>query len=356
LSKRTRYLRVNPRRPSPPAIGLAASIIRRGGLVAFPTETVYGLGANALSSKAVQAIFQAKGRPPDNPLIVHLGYRHQVREIVSAVPPAAELLVRRFWPGPLTLVLPSSGRVAKEVSAGLDTVAVRMPRHPVALALLRISRLPIAAPSANRSGRPSPTVGRHVLQDLRGRVDLILEAGYTEVGVESTVLDLTVQPPVLLRPGGITVEEIEEVIGDVRLDPSIYLLPSPDFLPRSPGMKYRHYAPRAPLFLVKGELGKIVERIVSLAQEARRSGQRVAILASDETAPLYQDRIQPEVLQSLGTRADPARAAAHLYASLKVCDRYGVDLILAEAWPEDGLGLALMNRLRKAAGYREILA
>jgi len=354
MRKRTRYCQVNPGQPAPQVISLAARILRRGGLVAFPTETVYGLGANALAEKAVAKIFAAKGRPPDNPLIVHVGYRRQVAELVSEIPPQAELLMRRFWPGPLTLVLPSNGRVAAAVTAGLDTVAVRMPRHPVALALLRVARLPVAAPSANLSGRPSPTLGRHVLQDLRGRVDLILEAGSTEVGVESTVLDLTVRPPMVLRPGGVTVEELEETIGEVRLDPTVREAPGADLLPRSPGMKYRHYAPRAPLYIVQGEPEAVRQRLAALAGEAVAKGRRVAILASDEAAAFYRERVKPHLVECLGPRSDPAQAAARLYASLKSCDRHGADVIFAEAWPEEGLGLALMNRLRKAAGYHVI--
>lgn len=354
MRKRTRYCQINSRQPAPPVINFAARILRRGGLVAFPTETVYGLGANAFSEKAVGAIFRAKGRPQDNPLIVHVGYRRQVEELVTEIPPAAERLMRRFWPGPLTLVLPSNGRVAAAVTAGLDTVAVRMPRHPVALALLRVARLPVAAPSANLSGKPSPTLGRHVLQDLRGRVDLILEAGSTEVGVESTVLDLTVRPPMVLRPGGVTVEELAETIGEVRLDPTVREAPGGDFIPRSPGMKYRHYAPRAPLYIVKGGPEAVRQHLATLAGEAVAEGRRVAILTSDEAAEFYRDRVKPYLLERLGPRSDPARAAARLYASLKSCDRHGVDVIFAEAWPEEGLGLALMNRLRKAAGYQVI--
>lgn len=351
---RTRYLRVNPRRPDPLAIHVAAQILRHGGLVAFPTETVYGLGANAFMEKAVQAIFLAKGRPADNPLIVHVGSRYQVQSLVTAVPPVAEALMRRFWPGPLTLVLPSSGRVAAAVTAGLTTVALRMPRHPVALALIRAARVPVAAPSANLSGRPSPTLGRHVLQDLGGKVDVILAAGAAEVGVESTVLDLTTAPPVLLRPGGVTLEELAATVGEVRLDPAVGLAPLAGVVPRAPGMKYRHYAPRAPLYLVDGDPEKVAIRIVALVEEARSRGQKAAILTSEEKEEYYRARARPALLLCLGPRSDPARAASRLYLSLKACDRHGVDVIFAEAWPESGMGLALMNRLRKAAAYRVI--
>ncbi|MCR4419527.1 MAG: L-threonylcarbamoyladenylate synthase [Clostridia bacterium] len=354
MRRPTRYWRVNPRRPAPEAISRAARILRRGGLVAFPTETVYGLGANALSERAVRAVFAAKGRPADNPLIVHLGYAGQVAELAASVPPEAEMLTRRFWPGPLTLILPSNGRVAPAVTAGLDTVALRMPRHPVTLALLRRARVPVAAPSANLSGRPSPTLGRHVLQDLRGRIDLILEAGPAEVGVESTVLDLTVRPPAVLRPGGVTLEELEAVLGEVRVDPAAGTADRTEAPPRSPGMKYRHYAPRAPMCLVSGEPQAVGQRIAELVERARLEGKRVAVLVSEETAAVCRQGVSPDVLVCLGPRGNPALAAARLYAGLKACDRYAVDHILAEAWPEEGLGLALTNRLRKAAGHQVI--
>ncbi|MGB9887309.1 MAG: L-threonylcarbamoyladenylate synthase [Moorellales bacterium] len=356
MRRSTRYWPVNPKRPDPAVLARAARVLQRGGLVAFPTETVYGLGANAFSSRAVRAVFAAKGRPQDNPLIVHVGRRSQVTELVRELPWAAEVLMKRFWPGPLTLVLPGNGRVAPEVTAGLDTVAVRMPRHPVALALLRLTRLPVAAPSANLSGRPSPTLGRHVLQDLRGRIDLVLEAGPAQVGVESTVLDLTTKPPMVLRPGGVAVEDLEAVIGPVRLDPTVRGGAGPEARPRAPGMKYRHYAPRAPLLLVSGEPRVVGERMAELVRQAKAKGQKVAVLASDETAAVCRQKELPDLLVALGPRHDPAVAAAQLYASLKLCDRQGVSLILAEAWPEEGLGLALSNRLRKAAGGRILQA
>lgn len=331
-------------------------MLRRGGLVAFPTETVYGLGANALSERAVKSIYTAKGRPSDNPLIVHVGHLAQVRELTTAVGPEADLLMKRFWPGPLTLVLPSAARVAPAISAGLGTVAVRMPRHPVALAMLRRARLPVAAPSANLSGRPSPTVGRHVLQDLGGRIDLILDAGSVQVGVESTVLDLTVKPAVILRPGGITMEEISGTIGKVTVDPAVQEIPPPELVPRAPGMKYRHYAPRAPLFLVKGEPLGAADKIVELALDAVTRNCRVVILASSETEGYYRDRVPEAIVLVLGPHSDPARAAARVYTSLKTCDSLGAGIIFSECWPESGLGMALMNRLRKAAAYQVIHA
>ncbi|MDQ0285031.1 L-threonylcarbamoyladenylate synthase [Desulfofundulus luciae] len=350
---RTTYWMVDPARPDPGIMARAGLILRQGGLVAFPTETVYGLGANALDALAVVRIFEAKGRPQDNPLIVHVADRETVNRLARRVPAGAGRLMDVFWPGPLTLVLPAAPVVPRQVTAGLDSVGIRMPGHPVALALIAAAGVPVAAPSANLSGRPSPTTAGHVLQDLDGRIEAILDGGPAGVGLESTVLDLTGDVPVILRPGGITREELEKVIGEVRVDPGIDGVPgcgSPagEFRPRSPGMKYRHYAPRAPLVLVEGEPERVVARLKELAGGYRSRGLRVGVLATAETArECQEDRVVVA-----GSRQDPAGIASRLFAALRRFDELGVDIILAEGIEPRGLGLAVMNRLRRAAGNR----
>ncbi|ACA60638.1 Sua5/YciO/YrdC/YwlC family protein [Candidatus Desulforudis audaxviator MP104C] len=337
---RTIHWRVDPDFPDRRTITAAAALIREGGLVAFPTETVYGLGANALDRQAVKRVFAVKGRPDDNPLIVHVGERAEISGLVRDLPPSAEKLIGLFWPGPLTLVLPRSDRVSPAVTAGLDKVAVRMPAHPVALALIREAGVPVAAPSANTSGRPSPTTAAHVLEDLDGRIEAVLDGGPVPVGVESTVLDLTVSPPVILRPGGVTGRQLAAVLGAVVHHPE-----AAPGRPQAPGMKYRHYAPRTPLVLVEGPPAAVTARIRELAAAARASGERVAVLARTDTAAYYPDG--PVV--PCGKSNDPGSAAAALYSALRECDALGADLILAEGLAAEGLGRAVMNRLRKAA-------
>ncbi|WP_207707626.1 L-threonylcarbamoyladenylate synthase, partial [Desulfofundulus thermobenzoicus] len=338
--------------PDPGVMARAGLILRRGGLVAFPTETVYGLGADALNARAVARIFEAKGRPQDNPLIVHVAAREMVDPLVARVPAHARQLMDAFWPGPLTLVLPAAAAVPREVTAGLDTVGIRMPDHPVALALIRSAGVPVAAPSANLSGRPSPTSAEHVLADLGGRVEVVLDGGPAGIGVESTVLDITGDVPVILRPGGVTAEEIAGITGRVRLDPGVDGRagnggrPAAGYRPRSPGMKYRHYAPRTPLILVEGDPGRVTARVQELAREYLSRGRRVGILASAETAPLYREG---QVVVA-GQRNKPSTIAARLFALLRRFDEMPVDIILAEGIEPRGMGLAVMNRLRRAAG------
>jgi len=305
-------------KPNPKTILEAARIIRGGGLVAFPTETVYGLGANALDPEAVERIFKAKGRPQDNPIIVHIARVEDARKLVLYFPPVAKRLADRFWPGPLTMILPKSKKVPYETTAGLDTVALRMPAHPVALALLKAAKVPVAAPSANVSGRPSPTTAAHVVHDLSGRIDAILDGGPARIGVESTVLDLTSKTPTVLRPGGIGIEELRKVLGKV----NIYHAGKSAKRPRAPGMKYRHYAPKAPIILVEGDAGKARLKVNELARRHKRQGKRVRILKT---------------------------GAASLYQQLRRFDGEDADVIIAQARDEKGLGLAVMNRLRKAA-------
>ena len=333
----------------------AARLLCEGALVAFPTETVYGLGANALDADAVTAIFAAKGRPSDNPLIVHIADRDGLSGLVREIPEIAEKLMNTFWPGALTLVCHRHPDVPDVVTAGLDTVAVRMPVHPVALALIRAAGVPVAAPSANRSGRPSPTTAAHVLEDMNGRIPMILDGGACEVGVESTVLDVTVSPPMILRPGGVTREMLEAVIGPVALDPA---LSEQAARPRSPGMKYTHYAPTAPMTLYEGEPGLVGARVMADAKRLAALGQRVGVLCSEEWRVAWTHR-QTEVPASIpgsvlpiavGSRTMPGSAASGIFAALREFDAAQVDVILAEGVLETGIGQAVMNRLRKAAG------
>lgn len=355
---KTRVVKVDPQRPDPRVLEQAGQAIREGALVAFPTETVYGLGADALSERAVRRIFEAKGRPADNPLIVHVASLADVMELAHPDPYGRwEALARRFWPGPLTLVLPGRQGVSPAVTAGLDTVAIRMPAHAVALGLIEAARRPIAAPSANRSGRPSPSTAQHVIDDLDGLVEWILDAGPTGVGVESTVLDLSADPPVVLRPGGVSLEALREVLGRVEL---VGHEPSAGETPRSPGLKYRHYAPEAPVVLLEGSpraVAEAVRRRLDAAGGASEAGvRRLGLLLTDETlACLEALRALPHpgaVVVRAGSRDDLEGVARRLFSALRELDRAGCRLILAEAVEERGLGVAVNNRLRKAAAGR----
>ncbi|MBT2756599.1 threonylcarbamoyl-AMP synthase [Mesobacillus foraminis] len=323
-----------------PQITEAADLLRRNEVVALPTETVYGLGGNAQSDEAVSKIFSAKGRPADNPLIIHIAHEQQLEDFIKDIPAKAKTLMERFWPGPLTLILEKKEGVLSELAtAGLSTVGVRMPDHPVALALIEASGLPIAAPSANMSGRPSPTTAEHVRSDLDGRVSGILDGGPTGVGVESTVVDCTEEFPVILRPGGITEEQLQEAIGQIRTDPA---LSDPRKAPKAPGMKYRHYAPNAPLFLVDGS----VEQIQSLIGEKQAEGKKVGVLTTEENEARYQ----ADVVISCGRRDALATVAEALYDTLRAFNESSVDIIFGEVFPESGVGTAIMNRLSKASG------
>lgn len=327
-----------------PQIKQAADLLALNEVVAFPTETVYGLGGNAGNDEAVDKIFNAKGRPSDNPLIIHIADRQQMDGFVTTVPEMALRLMDAFWPGPLTLILQKKeGALSEKATAGLSTVGVRMPDHPVALSLLKECGLPIAAPSANSSGKPSPTAAGHVAADLNGKIAGIVDGGPTGVGVESTVLDCTSPIPVILRPGGITREQLEEVIGKVEVDPA---LAGADAKPKAPGMKYRHYAPEAPLYLVAGG----IEDMKRLADIYRKEGKRVGILATEESAPLYA----ADLVLACGKRENLDTVAASLYDTLRLFNEEKLDLILSEMFPEEGVGHAIMNRLMKAAGNKII--
>lgn len=329
----------------------AAQLLREDHAVAFPTETVYGLGANALSNAAVEKIFAAKGRPSDNPLIVHIATMEQLPTVAAAIPPKAQRLIEAFWPGPLTIILPKTDQVASLVTAGLDSVGVRMPDHPVALALIAAAGLPIAAPSANRSGRPSPTTAAHVLADLEGRVAGVVDGGATGVGVESTVIDVTVEPPVILRPGGVTREQLEEVIGPVEMDPSFQAGASET--PRAPGMKYTHYAPEGEMWLAAGDDAiRVREKMADMLREAKQHGRKTGVLATAETVDYWRAHPDADVVLSVGSRTNLGEVAQRLYAVLREFDRHQVQFIAGETFPRDGLGMAVMNRLEKAAGGR----
>lgn len=310
-----------------------------GEVVAFPTETVYGLGAIATNEEAVAKIFEAKGRPADNPLIVHFGEPQDILEYVSEVPEKADACIKAFWPGPLTLILKAKPDVfATNVSAGLSTVGVRMPDHPVALELLRKLRQPIAAPSANRSGKPSPTTARHVEKDLTGRIPLILDGGATGIGLESSVVDFTVEPPVILRPGGITADMLREVIGEV-IEPASTKVEDAT-TPRAPGMKYAHYAPDAPVYLIQPNR-ELIEHAI---QTIHTRQKKVALLASDDFKTTAADWFW-----SLGNQQNPQDSAHNLYAHLRACDETTADIILVTVPEKTGVGVAIFNRLEKAA-------
>lgn len=327
-----------------------AEILRSGGTVAFPTETVYGLGANALDEKAVKKIFEAKGRPSDNPLILHIAKYDDIWDIVLEVSEKAEKLINEFWPGPLTLIFKKTSIVPKIVTGGLDTVAVRMPAHPIAKGLIELSGVPVAAPSANLSGKPSPTKENHVKNDLMGRVDAIIWGGDAAQGLESTVLDLTSDTPMILRPGGVTKEEIEKVVGKVDIDPALQDLKDSKLIPKSPGMKYTHYSPKADVILLKGNLDDMIKGIKRIKKDKESEGYKVGIIATDET----KDKYEGDKVISVGSRKQLETVASNLFKVLREFDETDIDIILAETFQEIGIGQAIMNRLMKAAGYNVV--
>lgn len=350
----TEVLKIQPENIDFEKIKYAANVLKQGGLVVFPTETVYGLGANGLDKKAVEKIFLAKGRPQDNPLILHLAQKEQMDSLVKDNNLAIKL-IEQFWPGPLTLVMEKTKLVPDEVSANLSTVAARMPFHPVALSLIYETGLPIAAPSANKSGRPSPTRVEHCLADLDGLVDVIIDSGNCKVGLESTVLDISSTPPTILRPGGISVEQIKDVVGDVLIHKGV-VNNEENGAPKSPGMKYTHYSPKAQLLVVCGDLEKVVTKIKQLCLNEK--DKKIGILATDETINLYKQNNQSEcksaVIMSVGSRADKSTIAAKFFDALRKFDDKNVDIVFSEAVDEDGMGLAIMNRMNKASGYNKV--
>lgn len=345
----TKLTKIDADDPNKEDMREAAEIIRSGGLVAFPTETVYGLGANALDPEASKRIYAAKGRPSDNPLIVHICRFEELLSIAKEVPPQAKKLADAFWPGPLTMIVWKNEKVPYETTGGMDTVAIRMPNHPVALALIDESGCMIAAPSANTSGKPSPTEAAHVALDLDGKIPMILDGGPVGIGIESTIIDLTEKIPMILRPGYITKEMLSEVIGEVKDDPG-FASADPNVHPKAPGMKYRHYAPKANLTIVSGEAGAVIERINALTQEHQQKGEKVGIICTDESRSQYVG----DVIKSTGSRQDEDSIAQHLYAILRDFDDMDVDVIFSESFATPRIGHAIMNRLLKAAGHQVI--
>lgn len=347
---KTIVAKADPAHPDAEVIRKAAEILRAGGLVAFPTETVYGLGGNGLDDAACKKIYLAKGRPSDNPLILHISEREELGKIVREVSPAAKKLMDAFWPGPLTLVFPKADIVPEKATGGLDTVAVRFPSHPVARAIIRAAGLPVAAPSANSSGKPSPTRASHVEFDLAGKIDMIVDGGAAEWGLESTIVDVSGDIPMILRPGAVTKEMLEEAVGSVAVDPAILSKPEGDFRPKAPGMKYTHYAPKAEVWLVRGSREAVAACINRLAEAERKAGKVIGVMATAETEELYN----ADAVLSLGSREKLEEIGSNLFKTLRKFDFLGMDKVYAEVFPEEGEGMAIMNRLNKAAGYRAI--
>ncbi len=343
----TKTVKIDRDNPDAGVLTEAAAIIKRGGLVAFPTETVYGLGGNALDPEASSRIYAAKGRPSDNPLIVHIACREELDALVREIPETAVKLMDAYWPGPMTLIFPKADIVPDATTGGLDTVAVRMPSHPVARALIAAAGLPIAAPSANASGRPSPTRASHVAEDLEGRIDMILDGGEVDIGLESTVIDVTGDEPVILRPGYISLDAVRRAAGSGEDDPTILKKPEGDVRPKAPGMKYRHYAPKASMRIFAGPSEAVRDTICGLLAEDLAQGRRAGVLCGTENASAYKGA----VVKVLGSHSDEEAAAHNLFNALRECDEDGVEVIYAEAFEEGEIAEAVMNRMLKAAGY-----
>ncbi len=326
----------------------AIAILLKGGLVAFPTETVYGLGANALDKEASKKIYEAKGRPSDNPLIVHIASVKDMEVLAKDISPKAYRLAEVFWPGPLTIILNKAENVPKQTTGGLDTVAIRLPANQIARQLIKDSGIFIAAPSANLSGKPSPTTANHVFQDLNGKIDMIIDGGNATLGLESTIVDLSGDTPLILRPGCITKAMLENVIGEIEYDLAIMNLnPDENLIPRAPGMKYRHYAPEGNLTIYEGKTQAVVEAINNKARENTENGNTVGVIATLETKDFYRYG----TVKTIGSRAEEATIAAGLYAILREFDQLHTEYIYSESFSDNHLGQAIMNRLLKAAGY-----
>ena len=329
----------------------AGAVLRAGGLVAFPTETVYGLGADALQEEAAKKTYEAKGRPSDNPLIVHIAEYEDLKKVAVNIPAETDMLAAHFWPGPLTMIFEKSEAVPYGTTGGLDTVAVRMPADPVAQAVIRAAGGFVSAPSANTSGRPSPTTAEHVAEDLAGKIEMILDGGEVDIGLESTILDMTVEPPMILRPGAITAEMFESVIGSVSVDETL-LGDESEKAPKAPGMKYRHYAPKAQLIIVEGDLREEILAIRQLAYAAHRKGRKIGVIATNETVPFYNYG----TINNIGTRENEKTIARNLYRVLREFDEEDVEAIYSESFAVQGIGKAIMNRLEKAAGHTRLSA
>ena len=345
----TKVVTVDKEKPDLQVMRMAGEILRKGGLVAFPTETVYGLGGDGLNAGSSKKIYAAKGRPSDNPLIIHIADLESLEKIVKSVPPKAKILAEKFWPGPLTMIFSKSSRVPYETTGGLESVAVRMPSHPVALAIIREGGGYIAAPSANTSGRPSPTRAEHVCEDLTGKIDMIVDGGAVGIGLESTIVDFTEEVPVILRPGYINQEMIQEVIGPVRMDRGL-LITEEKVRPKAPGMKYRHYAPKAQLTIVQGSSSQVTAYINAQCEKAVREGKKPGVIAADETVSAYRGA----VVKGIGARNDEEEIARNLFAVLREFDEEDTDILFSEAFDTPRMGQAIMNRLLKAAGHHII--
>lgn len=345
----TKYIKLDTNNFLPSELDEAGQIIKDGGLVAFPTETVYGLGGDGLNPESSKKIYAAKGRPSDNPLIVHIAELKDLYTITTGVSEKALLLAEKFWPGPLTMILKKAERVPYETTGGLDTVAVRMPNNKIALEFIKSAGGFIAAPSANLSGRPSPTEAGHVKEDMQGRIDMIIDGGSSIIGLESTIVDLTEEVPIILRPGYISINNLSKVVGDVLYDPAILDAGSNE-APRAPGMKYRHYAPKGDLSIVKGDRDKVISYIREQTEKAIENGDRVGIIATEETYLNYM----ATVVENIGSRDDEATIARRLYAVLRDFDVENVNRIYSEEFDTPNMGQAIMNRLIKAAGHHII--
>ena len=343
----TKIIQINRENFTDGELAEAAEILRNGGLVAIPTETVYGLGANALDESASKKIYEAKGRPSDNPLIAHISCMDELSALVSEIPEAGRKLAEKYWPGPLTMVFPKKEIVPYGTTGGLETVAIRMPSDPVANRLIKLAGVPVAAPSANTSGRPSPTKAEHVVEDMNGKIEMIIDSGEVGIGVESTIVDVSGKVPMLLRPGAITMEMLRETLGEVEIDPAILGPLSADVKPKAPGMKYRHYAPQAEMTLVEGEMEHVVEFINQEAKLALEAGLKVGIICTEESRESYHCGM----LKVIGSRENEESVAHNLFAVLREFDDQKVDCIFSESFSKDRLGQAIMNRLCKAAGY-----
>lgn len=348
---KTKKIKINKDNILPDQLEQAIKILQNGGLVAFPTETVYGLGADGLKEEASKKIYEAKGRPSDNPLILHIAHLSALSELTKDCPEIGYKLAEAFWPGPLTMIFRKSEKVPYSSTGGLETVAIRMPSHPIAYELIRQSKVYIAAPSANISGRPSPTKAEHVIEDMDGRIDMIIDGGNVNIGIESTIIDITGEVPVLLRPGYITVSMLEAVIGKIAVDQAVLATtPDPSIVPKAPGMKYKHYAPKGQLTIYEGSSEAVIQAINENAREKQELGFKVGIIATDETVSSYD----VGTVKRIGSRNDEDTIASRLFDILRSFDKEGTEYIYTESFESNQLGQAIMNRLLKAAGYHKV--
>lgn len=338
------------------SIKRAGDIIKAGGLVGFPTETVYGLGADAMNAEAAAKIYAAKGRPSDNPLIVHIADIEMLYPLVDEVPEKAQILMDTYWPGPMTLIFNKSDMVPKGTTGGLDTVAIRMPDNEIALELIKASGTGIAAPSGNLSGKPSPTIAEHMIDDMDGRIDMIIDGGMVGIGIESTIIDVTCDPPMILRPGYITKEMLEETIGTVEYDRAIFEKPGEDVHPKAPGMKYRHYAPSGEFIMFDGDIEDLSQEIIKRAIEALEADKKIGVITTQDHLGYYEKIFRrPGIdIVCMGDTTKPETIANELYKVLRDFDKKDTEIIMGETFATDNIGQAIMNRLTKAAGYNII--